>query len=335
MKVRIGTRGSALALWQADHIAARLREAHEGLETERIVFTTRGDRILDRPLAEIGGKGLFTEELETSLRGGGIDLAVHSLKDLPTAMPEGMDIGAVPVRADVRDCMVMRREVTGESRSEDAPLPVPKVIGTSSLRRMSLARQRWPEATIEPIRGNVPTRVGRLLESPPRQVDAVLLAMAGLLRLEMTDREDLAFLPLNPERWIPAVGQGALAVEIRTDDDAVRALLAALHDADTAACVAAERAFLEGVEGDCRVPVGAYATIDRQLQGDVASNNGGPPGSTRVVRMRLKAFVGHPDGRPAVVETRVGEPGVELGREVAEAVLAAGGAEILKAVRAG
>ncbi len=305
MKLRIATRGSALALWQADDVAARLRAAHPGLETERLVFKTTGDHILDRPLAEIGGKGLFTKELEVALAAGEADIAVHSLKDMPTVLPDGMVLGAIPARGDVRDCVVHR---PGE------PPEAPQMVGTASLRRTCLARRRWPEAQIDPIRGKVETRAGRLHESPPRRMDAVLLAWAGLLRLKMTEREDLAFLPLNPDRWIPAVGQGALAVECRADDRTILDLLASLHDVPTARCTTAERAFLKAVEGDCRVPVGAYATAD----GD---------------QLRLRAFVGHPDGDPYLEHTAIGDDPAALGAEVAEAVLAAGGGEVLAGLR--
>ncbi len=304
-KLRIGTRASALALWQADHVAELLREAHPGIELERVEFTTSGDRFLDRPLAEIGGKGLFTKELEVALADDRIDLAVHSLKDVPSALPEGMSIGCVPTRADVRDCVITR---AGE-RPDDA-----RIIGTSSLRRTCLVRGRWAGAEIVPIRGNVQTRVGRLLEEPPRRVDSVVLAMAGLLRMKITQRKDLDFLPLNPERWVPAVGQGALALEIRSDDARVRGLLQPLHDVPTARCTAAERAFLRAVEGDCRVPVAGWASNDGE-------------------NLRLKAMIGHPDAGRTVVHTAFGTDPEALGLEVAERLLAEGGREILAEIR--
>lgn len=307
MRIRIGTRGSALALWQADHVAARLRDAHPGLEVERIIFTTRGDHILDRPLAEIGGKGLFTKELEVALDEGGIDLAVHSLKDMPVALPPGLTLGAIPVRADVRDCLVVR---AGES-PDDA-----QTIGTASLRRTCLARRRWPKAEVTSIRGNVPTRVGRVHDEGDRRMDLVILAAAGLARLEiLKQRDDIELYPLNPETWVPAVGQGALAVECREGDARVRELLAPLHHADTAACVTAERAFLRAVEGDCRVPVGAYATFDRGT-------------------LRLRAAIGHPETGGLVETVKLGTDAETLGLEAAEAVLAAGGRELLASLRA-
>mgnify|MGYP002629971139 CR=1 FL=1 len=306
MKIRIGTRGSALALWQAHYIADRLRDAHgDTLATEIVIYKTTGDHILDRPLAEIGGKGLFTKELEVGLEQGEIDLAVHSLKDVPTALPSGMVLGAIPTRGDVRDCLVRRI-------ADDVPMAR---VGTASLRRACLAQRRWAEASVHSIRGRVETRVGRLHEDGDRRMDGVLLAWAGLLRLEMPGtREDVVFQPLNPDTWIPAVGQGALAIECRDDDASVLELIAPIHHAPTAACVTAERAFLAGVEGDCRVPVGGYATAD------------GPS-------LRLRAFVGHPDGTAYVEHTALGEDPAALGAAVAAAILAAGGADVLAEVR--
>lgn len=303
--LKIGTRGSALALWQADHVAAELAAAHPGLKTEKILFKTAGDRFLDRPLAELGGKGLFTKELEESLLKGEIDLAVHSLKDMPTGLPDGLTIASVPVRADVRDCLVTRVGTTVDA---------PAIVGTASLRRACLARARWPQAHIEAIRGNVGTRVDRVLAEPPRKCDVVILAMAGLMRLEIVKRDDLEFLPLNPEHWIPAVSQGALAIEARSDDTRVLSLLQAIHHEDTATCVTAERAFLRAVEGDCRIPVGAHATVDRGA-------------------MRVRGFIGAPDGAQMVVDTVMGEPGPALGELLAQRLLDAGGREILRALR--
>lgn len=303
--IRIGTRGSDLALWQADFVADKLKAAHPGLEVERVIFKTRGDRFLGQPLSELGGKGLFTHELEESMLQGDIDIAVHSLKDMPTGLPEGLTLGAIPVRGDVRDVIITRAGENSEA---------PATVGTSSLRRACMARRKWPEAEIVSIRGNVNTRVNRLIDPPPRRVDLVLLAMAGMLRLEFTEREDVAFCPLNPEHWIPAVAQGALAVECRAEDQRILDLLKPLHHEDTARCVTAERAFLAAVEGDCRVPVGAYATADRG-------------------NLRLKAFVGSPDGSEMIVHTAMGTEPVTLGQEVAEHILAQGGREILKALK--
>jgi hydroxymethylbilane synthase len=306
MIVKIGTRGSALALWQANEIKRQLEGAHEGLSAELVIFKTRGDSILDRPLSEVGGKGLFTKELEDALLADEIQLAVHSLKDMPTRLPDGLTLGAIPARADVRDVLIFR---AGELADEL------KLIGTSSLRRACLAQRRWDSAEITSIRGNVPTRMGRVQEQGDRRVDGVLLAMAGILRLELNYEEGYDYLPLNPERWIPAVSQGALAIECRADDQNTLRLLAPLHDENTARCVRAERAFLAGVEGDCRVPVGGWATVD------------GP-------QLRLKAFIGSPDGREYIEGVRLdrGSP-EEIGAALAEELLSRGGAEVLSALR--
>ncbi len=305
MVFRIGTRGSALALWQANHVADSLRASHPDLETELVIFKTMGDHILDRPLAEIGGKGLFTKELEVALADGEIEIAVHSLKDMPTQLPDGLILGAIPNRADVRDCLLTRA-------GDDA---TPIHVGTASLRRASLAHRRWPDCRLEPIRGNVQTRMNRLYEDGERRMDVVILAMAGVLRMGFPkERPDIDFLPLNPEQWIPAVGQGALAIECREDDTATLDLLSALHNPTVAMCTEAERAFLRSVEGDCRVPVGATATADRG-------------------HLRLRAFVGATDGSQILVETAFGDDPQELGGLVAQRLLDAGGADILRAIR--
>ena len=303
--ITIGTRGSALALWQANEIKKQLETAHSGLSVELRIFKTRGDHILDRPLSEVGGKGLFTKELEDALLAGEIQLAVHSLKDMPTALPDGLTLGAIPQRADVRDLLIYR---IGEEPDTAT------TIGTSSLRRACLAHRRWPNAEITSIRGNVQTRMGRVQEEGERRVDAVLLAMAGILRLELNAEEGYDYLPLNPENWIPAVSQGALAVECRTDDTDTLALLKPLHDEQTARCVQAERAFLRGVEGDCRVPVGAWASAD----GDM---------------LRLKAFVGSPDGTAYFEHVALGTEPDRLGKQVAQVLLDQGGRAVLDDLR--
>lgn len=306
----IGTRGSALALWQANEVKRRLEEASPGLEVSLRIFKTKGDHILDRPLSEVGGKGLFTRELEDAMLEGEIQIAVHSLKDMPTQLPEGLILGAIPNRADVRDVLIFREGLRPDEL---------KVIGTSSLRRECLARRRWPQAEIVSIRGNVQTRMGRVHEEPPRQVDGVLLAMAGILRLELNQEEGYDYLPLNPEQWIPAVSQGALAVECRDDDEEVKALLKVIHDPQTAMCVRAERAFLAAVEGDCRVPVGASVSADG-------------------TSLRIKGFIGSPDGDAFLEEVMMGSgegDGAEvLGQRLARKLLEGGGAEVLQALRA-
>ena len=304
--MKIGTRGSALALWQAHEIKKQLEQAHPGLNAEICIYKTRGDSILDRPLSEVGGKGLFTKELEDALLVDDIQIAVHSLKDMPTQLPQGLCLGAIPKRGDVRDVFIYRQD----EDHNDLDL-----IGTSSLRRACLAKRRWKQAKITSIRGNVQTRMGRVQAEGERRVDAVLLAMAGILRLEMNQEKDYEYLPLNPENWIPAVSQGALAVECRSNDQKTLELLAPLHHEATARCVTAERAFLAGVEGDCRVPVGAWATVDGN-------------------KLRIKAFIGSPDGALYLEGSALGEEAPEdIGAALAAELLAQGGKEILDQLR--
>jgi hydroxymethylbilane synthase len=307
MKLRIGTRGSKLALWQADHVALWLHEASGGtIETERLIFKTRGDAILDRPLAEIGGKGLFTKELEVALAAGDIDIAVHSLKDMPTKLPPGLVLGSIPKRGDVRDAWITRK---GEGSA------TPSTVGTASLRRACLVKRRFADAHVEPIRGNVQTRLQRVHDAPPRRVDAVVLAWVGLDRIGLTARDDVLITPIDAETWIPAVGQGALAIECREGDAATLEALGLIHHAPTARAVIAERAFLRGVEGDCRVPVGGHAVVE-------------PDGS-----LLLRAFVGAPDGSEFISEVARGSDAEALGQAVAERLMAAGGAKVLAALR--
>ncbi|HEV7297898.1 MAG TPA: hydroxymethylbilane synthase [Tepidisphaeraceae bacterium] len=251
--VRIGTRGSALARWQADHVAGLLRAASPGLHVEIVVISTQGDRVLDKPLPLIGGKGVFTEELEAALRDGRIDVAVHSLKDLPTENPKGLVIGAVPPRADARDALVSHGHVPLSQ------LPHGAIVGTSSLRRIAQLRRLRPDLQVRDVRGNVDTRVRKTLEL--REYDAILLACAGLDRLNMQSviAERLPIIQL-----LPAPGQAALGIQCRDETDSL-ALLAPLNDATSELCVTAERALLASFGGGCAVPVAAHATIDNGL----------------------------------------------------------------------
>lgn len=247
--VRMGTRGSALARWQTDHVAELLKQAWPGLQIEITVMHTQGDRILDKPLPAIGGKGLFTAELEEALRSGTIDLAVHSLKDLPTEMEQGLLIGAIPQRAPVCDVVVSR------GRRRLADLPVGSTIGTSSRRRAAQVRHGYGAFNMLDIRGNVDTRIRKALD-PDGPYDAILLAQAGIERLGHAGAIT-EVLPL--EMVLPAPGQGALAIQCR-DDRLLRELLAPLDHAVTRAAVEAERGFLAGLGGGCSVPVAAYAS---------------------------------------------------------------------------
>jgi hydroxymethylbilane synthase len=267
--VRIGTRGSAMALHQASLVRERLLAAHPGLAApgmlELIVIRTTGDRVQNRLLAEIGGKGLFTKEIEQALIDRRIDLAVHSLKDMETILPEGLDIACVPPRDDPRDVLV------SQDGAALAALPPGARIGTASLRRKAQLLRYRPDLAAPPIRGNVDTRLAKMAAG---EVDGLLLALCGLERLS---KAAAASEILSVETMLPAVGQGALAVETRADDDEVRELLLPLNDAASAVCVSAERAMLAALDGSCRTPIAGLA----ELAGD---------------RLRLRALLLAPDG---------------------------------------
>ena len=268
--LRIGTRGSPLALAQAEEVRARLIAAHPDLADEGgiqiEVITTTGDRDRSRPLSEIGGKGLFTKEIEEALIAEEIDLAVHSMKDVPTWLPDGLVISTILPREDARDALF---STAGDSL---AALPQGAVVGTVSLRRQAQILAARPDLKVVPIRGNVDTRLRKLAEG---QVDATLLAVAGLRRLGQAERITAA---LEPEEMLPAVAQGAIGLEVRADDAATRDRLAPLDDAVSATRVRAERACLEVLDGSCRTPIAAYAELDAE-------------------RLRLRALVAAPDGR--------------------------------------
>ena len=267
----LGSRTSALAMWQSRHVMAALQAAWPGLECTIEPFITQGDETLDRPLPEIGGKGLFTLELENGLREGRIDLAVHSLKDLPVDDAPGLILGAILGRADVRDVLVAK---SGRSLDE---LPAGAVVGTSSLRRQAQLLALHPELIVRSIRGNVETRIQKALHG---EYDATLLAGAGVTRLGL-DAQISQWLPL--EVMLPAPGQGALAVQCRADDERTLELLAAIHNDEVAQAVTAERAFLAGLGGGCSIPVGAYATVNDgtiHLIGLVAAVDG-----SRIIRV--------------------------------------------------
>jgi hydroxymethylbilane synthase len=298
--VTIGTRGSALALWQARHVAARLEAAHPGLSVRLEVIKTTGDKILDVPLAKVGGKGLFVKEIEEALGARKIDLAVHSLKDVPATLPFGLEIGAVCVREDPHDAWLSRK---GERFAET---PLGARVGTSSLRRQSQLLALRPDLVLEPLRGNVDTRLRKLDEG---RYDAVVLAAAGLRRLGFAARIQ-EILPATV--MLPAIAQGALGIEVRVDDEAIHELLRLLHDPATAVCVGAERAFLKRLGGGCQVPIAGHAT----LEGD---------------RLHLRGLVAWPDGHALVRGEREGaaEDAEEIGRALAEELLARGAGRIL------
>jgi hydroxymethylbilane synthase len=297
--ITIGTRGSKLALAQTELVRAALLARYPELTVSVERITTQGDAVIDRPLAAIGGKGLFVTEIEAALRDGRIDLAVHSAKDLPSTLPDDLTIAAIPARADARDVLVAR---DGAMLRD---LPPGARVGTSSPRRACQLRALRPDLTIADVRGNVDTRLRKLAEG---QYDAIALAAAGLARLGLTEVISEWFAP---ETMAPAIGQGALAIETRADDAGLAALLAPLHDADTAAAVTAERAFLAELGGGCTAAIAAHATI----AGDT---------------LTLAGLIGATDGR-LVRDTRAGAvaDATRLGAALAASLLAAGGVALL------
>ncbi len=246
-RIVIATRQSQLALWQAEHVKARLMALHPGLQVELLGMTTQGDQILDSPLSRIGGKGLFVKELEVAMAEGRADLAVHSIKDVPMDLPDGFELAAISQREDPRDAFVSNHYASLEA------LPPGGRVGTSSLRRQAQLRARLPHLNVDMLRGNVNTRLRKLDEG---HYDAILLAAAGLKRLGFEARITAI---LAPEESLPAVGQGALGIEIRSGRPELAALLAPLNDAVTAACVRAERAMSRRLQGGCQAPIGGYA----------------------------------------------------------------------------
>ena len=299
-KIIIGTRGSKLALWQAEYIAECLRTMNPGVVVELKHIVTTGDKILDVPLAQIGGKGLFTKELEVAMLSGEIDLAVHSLKDMPTELPAGLTLAATTTRMDPHDAFVSQKY------GSLADLPQGAVVGTSSLRRKAQLLRLRPDLNIVSLRGNLDTRLRKLDEG---QFDAIVLAAAGLRRLGWGERITAL---LSPEDCLPAVGQGVLAIETRSEDAEILAAVARLDDTEARVCVTAERKFLSVVQGGCQVPVGVFGRM---------------AGSQLVLTARIlsldgvRCVEGKVAGTPAEAES--------LGDTLAGRLLAAGGKEIL------
>ncbi|MGB7337822.1 MAG: hydroxymethylbilane synthase [Phototrophicaceae bacterium] len=309
--IRIGTRGSKLALWQADYVADLLRQQYPTASIERVIFTTRGDKILDKSLPSIGGKGLFTEELEAALLNGDIDCAVHSLKDLPTQNPYGLTIGAVPERAPVEDVLISRHHLDLDT------LPTGATIGTSSLRRAAQVRHVRPDIIIIDIRGNVPTRIQKALQ-PESAYDAIILAQAGVERLGLMQHVTQI---LSNDVMLPAPGQGAIGIQSR-DDNAD--LFEPLTDLATLLTVTAERSFLQRLQGGCSVPVAAYSTYkDDTLTfiGRVASVDG-------------KQWIEVTREATALASTKPFIIAEEVGRYAAVEALAKGAKAILDEVKA-
>ncbi|ORU92652.1 MAG: hydroxymethylbilane synthase [Cycloclasticus sp. symbiont of Bathymodiolus heckerae] len=298
--IRIATRRSPLALWQAEHVAKLLKASHPGIEIDLVKMITQGDKILDTPLAKIGGKGLFVKELEQGMMNGDADIAVHSMKDVPAKLPEGLEIGAILHREDPRDAFVSNQYSTIDA------LPQGAVVGTSSLRRQCQLLEMRPDLNIKSLRGNVNTRLQKLDDG---DYDAIILAAAGLIRLGFEARIKTA-IPVNT--MLSAIGQGAIGIECREGDEATKALIECLHDEKTATRICAERAMNLTLEGGCQAPIAGHAKI-----------NGG--------RLRLHGLVAEPDGSLMVSEQLEGpiEDAEQIGITVANRLLAAGAKDIL------
>ncbi|MCG6860330.1 MAG: hydroxymethylbilane synthase [Chromatiaceae bacterium] len=303
-RIRIATRRSPLALWQAKHVAHALRRAHTGLVVEIVGMRTRGDKILDAPLAKIGGKGLFVKELEEGILDGRADIAVHSMKDVPVDLPDGLHLAVILEREDPRDAFVSNRY------GKLSDLPRGSCVGTSSLRRACQLAERRPDLQIEPLRGNVNTRLGKLDEG---DFDAIILAAAGLMRLGFEERIRTR---LEPEESLPAIGQGAVGVECRAADERVNGLIAPLHHVPTAHRVIAERALNRELMGGCQVPIAGHAV----LEGD---------------ELFLRGLVGTPDGRRVLRAERRGtsSEATDLGAKLAVDLMEQGAGEILASIR--
>ncbi|WP_371374306.1 hydroxymethylbilane synthase [Thalassotalea aquiviva] len=301
--LRIATRKSALAMWQAEYVKARLEFFHPDLTVELLPMVTKGDIILDSPLSKVGGKGLFVKELEVAMLEGRADIAVHSMKDVPVEFPDGLGLEVICEREDPRDAFV------SNTIKSFAELPQGAVVGTSSLRRQCQIKALRPDLDIRDLRGNVNTRLAKLDDG---QYDAIILAAAGLIRLQMVDRirEYIA-----PEVMLPANGQGAVGIECRTDDQRVKALLAPLEHKTTRLRVLAERAMNCALEGGCQVPIGSYAVIDGE-------------------DIELRGLVGAPDGSVILQQQITGKAlqGEELGNALAQQLLKDGADQILKQV---
>ncbi|HET9911377.1 MAG TPA: hydroxymethylbilane synthase [Anaerolineales bacterium] len=300
MKLIFATRPSALARWQTQWVIHALQGIYLDLVCEEKVIITQGDKILDKPLPEIGGKGLFTQELESELLSGAVHCAVHSLKDLPVENPDGLTIGCIPARAEVRDALVSRDGFTL------ATLPQNALVGTSSLRRAAQLLAARPDLKTESLRGNVDTRLRKALEG---QYDAIILAGAGLSRLGL-DQHVTEWLPLDV--MLPAPGQGALAIQCRSEDQTTLDLLTVLEDESARSAVTAERAFLSGLGGGCAVPVAAYAEFRGQGAGG-----------------RLTGLVISEDGKKAIKVTGEGTDALALGNELAQKAISQGAHEII------
>ncbi|MBE0468369.1 MAG: hydroxymethylbilane synthase [Methyloprofundus sp.] len=301
--IKIATRQSALALWQAEYVATRLKQAYPGIQTELVKMLTKGDKILDAPLAKIGGKGLFVKELEQGMLEGTADIAVHSMKDVPMEFPEGLHLSVILPREDPSDAFVSNKYRSLQD------LPANAKIGTSSLRRQCQISTRFPGTQILSLRGNVNTRLAKL---DAGDYDAIILASAGLIRLGFADR---IVEKLDTSLSLPAVGQGAIGIECRVDDIEINQLLAALQDEDCRITVSAERAMNNRLNGGCQVPIAGFA----ELQGD---------------QLFMRGLVGKPDGTLIYRAEKTGpvSEAEAIGHAVADELLASGAGEILRAL---
>lgn len=305
MKVRIGTRKSQLALWQANYIANLINQIH-GVEVELVKITTSGDKILDVPLAKIGGKGLFVKEIEDAMLKGEIDIAVHSLKDVPTQLPEGLDIIAITEREDPRDAFLSTKYKSLKD------LPAGAVVGTSSLRRKSQIMKMRDDLIINDLRGNVDTRIRKLEEG---QYDAIILAYAGLKRLGLDSKASYIF---SPQEMIPAVCQGFLGIEARVDDERIKKILEPINNQESFIRATAERSFLKTLEGGCQVPLGAYCEIKDDF-------------------IHITGFIADLEGKTFIKEslseklTNINQV-KELGQRLANILLEKGGKDILNKI---
>ena len=304
-KLRIATRKSPLALWQAEYVKRQLMLYHPDLQVELVAMSTRGDKLLDAPLAKVGGKGLFVKELEVAMLDGRADFAVHSMKDVPMEFPQGLDLAVICQREDPTDAFVSNKYLGLDQ------LPKNAVVGSSSLRRQSQIRAKFPYLTIRDLRGNVNTRLEKLDKG---EYDALILASAGLIRLGMADR---IASRLDIDLCLPAGGQGAVGIECRADDSDILALLAPLHHAETASCVIAERAVNRRLQGGCQVPIACFAEIDADSQS-----------------LSLRGLVGSIDGQKILEASITGaaDRAELLGESLADKLLSMGAGEILSAV---
>lgn len=302
-KLIVGSRRSKLAITQSQQFIEKLKAVDPEFDIEIKEIVTKGDRIIDKQLSKVGGKGLFVKEIQNELFNHGIDMAIHSLKDVPSVIPEGLTLGCIPDRENPYDAYIAKNHVPLHE------LPDNSIVGTSSLRRGAQILAKYPKLQIKWIRGNIDTRLSKL---ETEDFDAILLAAAGLKRMGWSD--DIVTTYLDKETLIPAIGQGALGIECRADDEELLALLKQVHNEDVADCVTAERTFLERMNGSCQVPIGGYAT---------KSNDG---------TIEFTGLIMSPDGKERYEHTERGENPVEIGEKVTEVLNAQGAYEIIKAL---